>query len=282
MACRVGNQVDALRGMPGGKQLGHVGMGTLADDTDLIVQRREDVFVRLDAQRRTFVDLPQGGGDGRRAQDSLAAGNQSEDGRTTAQDGLIRLELTGEFEGALFAVLLGDEVKRIAIVPQDKAALPLGVGEVFECVGQFLFLHQLGVVHDTEDAIEIEQTRRVLRRSLTLDSVELRKLVNEHRPLDLHQPPWRFQDLVPPRDIQLNDIEASSNDLGGKVPYVRGVVGQLDRKAKALLKTLLQRGNLFRVKGEAANGRFALSLGSLKQRQIFRTRTGSHSPTGDD
>ena len=55
MACRVGNQVDAFRGMPGGKQLGHVGMGTLADDTDLIVQRREDVFVRFDAQRRTFV-----------------------------------------------------------------------------------------------------------------------------------------------------------------------------------------------------------------------------------
>jgi hypothetical protein len=61
MACRVGNQVDALRGLPGGKQLGHVGMGTLADDTDLIVQRREDVFVRFDAQWRTFVDLPQGG-----------------------------------------------------------------------------------------------------------------------------------------------------------------------------------------------------------------------------
>src|SRR5712691_8817193 len=111
--------------MPGGKQLRHVGMGTVAYDTDLVVQGRNNVFVRFDAQRRPFVDLPQGGGDGRRAQDGLAAGDQGEDSRTTAQDGLVRLELTSELEGALFTVLLGDEVKRIAVVPQDEATLPL-------------------------------------------------------------------------------------------------------------------------------------------------------------
>ena len=35
---------------------------------------------------------------------------------------------------------------------------------------------------------------------------------------------------------------------------MRGVVGELDWKAKALLKTLLQGGNLFRVERKAAKG----------------------------
>src|SRR5262245_60130568 len=87
---------------------------------------------------------------------------------------------------------------------------------------------------------------------------------------------------MPPCDVQLNDIEATSNDLGWKVAYVRRVMSQLNREAKALLKTLLQCGNLFRVKGEAANGRFALSLSRLKQRQVFRAGAGSHSTPCDD
>src|SRR5215471_21503578 len=107
--------------MPGSKQLGHVGMRTVTYDTDLVVQSRDDVLVRLDTERRAFVDLPQSGGDSRRAQNGLAAGDQGEDGRTTAQDGFIRFELAGEFKGTLFAVLLGDEVKRITVVPQDEA-----------------------------------------------------------------------------------------------------------------------------------------------------------------
>ena len=85
-----------------------------------------------------------------------------------------------------------------------------------------------------------------------------------------------------PRDVQLNDIEAAGDDLGGQIPYVRGVVDELDRKAKALLKTLLQRGNVFRVEGEATNGRFALSLSRLKQRQVLRAGAGSHSTPCDD
>src|SRR5712691_2920687 len=121
--------------MPGSKQLRHIGMRAVAYDTDLVVQGRDDVLIWLDTERRAFVDLPQGGGDGRRAQDRLAAGDQGKDSRTAAQDGFIRLELAGEFEGTLFAVFLGDEVKRIAVVPQDEAALPPGVGEVFERVG---------------------------------------------------------------------------------------------------------------------------------------------------
>src|SRR4030095_16978025 len=150
MACCVSNQAYAFGGMPGSKQLRHVGMRAVAYDTDLVVQGWDDVLVWLDTERRAFVNLPQSSSDGRGAQDCLAAGNQGEDGRTAAQDGFICLELTGEFEGGLFAILLGDEVKRIAIVPQDETAFPLGVGEVFERVGKFLLLHQLGVVHDTE------------------------------------------------------------------------------------------------------------------------------------
>jgi hypothetical protein len=92
-------------------------------------------LVRFDAQRRPFGDLPQGAGDARRTHDGLAAGDQGEDSRTAAQDRLVRLELTGEFERALFAVFLGDAVKRMAVVPQDKAALLLGVGKVVERVG---------------------------------------------------------------------------------------------------------------------------------------------------
>ena len=121
--------------MPGSKQLCHIGMRAVAHNTDLVIQGRDDVLVRLDTERRAFVNLPQSSSDGRGAQDCLAAGNQGEAGRTAAQDGFICLELTGEFEGALFAVLLGDEVKRIAVVPQDEAAFPFGVGEVFERVG---------------------------------------------------------------------------------------------------------------------------------------------------
>ena len=120
--------------MPDSKQLGHVGMRAVTDDTDLVVQGWDDILVWLDTERRTFVDFPQSGGDGRGAQDGLATGDEGEDGRTTAQNGFIRLQLAGEFEGTLFAVFLGDEVKRIAVVPQDEAALPLGVGEVFERV----------------------------------------------------------------------------------------------------------------------------------------------------
>src|SRR5438552_3150491 len=85
-----------------------------------------------------------------------------------------------------------------------------------------------------------------------------------------------------PRDVHFDDIEASGNDLGWEVPYMRWIVGQLDREAKALLKTLLQRGNLFRVESEATNDRFALSLGRLKQRQVLRARAGGHSAPGDD
>src|SRR5262252_9191201 len=124
--------------MPGSKQLGHVGMRTVTHDTDLVIQGRDDVLVGLYTERRAFVDLPQSGGDGRRTQDGLAAGDQGEDGRTTAQDGFIRLELTSKFKGALFAVLLGNEVKRVTVVPQDEAALPLGVGKIFERIWQFL------------------------------------------------------------------------------------------------------------------------------------------------
>src|SRR5262245_19129330 len=108
MARRVGNQAYTLGGMPGGKQLRHVGVGAVSHDTDLVVQGWDDILVWLDAERRAFVDLPQSSGDGRGAQDGLAAGDQGEDGRTAAQDGFIRLELAGEFEGTLFAILLGD------------------------------------------------------------------------------------------------------------------------------------------------------------------------------
>src|SRR5262249_23058649 len=90
------------------------------------------------------------------------------------------------------------------------------------------------------------------------------------------------QDLMPPCNVQLNDIEASGNDLGREVAYVRRVMRQLNREAKALLKTLLQRGNLFRVKGKAANGRFTLSLSCLKQGQVLRAGAGSHSTPCDD
>ena len=107
-------------------------MRAVAHDADLVVQGWNDVFVWLNAERRAFVDLTQSGGDGRGAQGSLATGDQGEDGRTAAQDGFIRLQLTGECKGALFTVLLGDEVKRIAVISQDEAALPLGVGEVVE------------------------------------------------------------------------------------------------------------------------------------------------------
>src|SRR5215471_19397691 len=124
--------------MPGSKQLGHIGMRTVTHDTDLVVQGRDDVLVGLDTERRAFVDLPQSGSNGRRTQDGLAAGDQGEDGRTTAQDGFIRLELASKFKGTLFAVLLGDEVKRITVVPQDEAALPLRIGKIFERVAQFL------------------------------------------------------------------------------------------------------------------------------------------------
>src|SRR5213594_1135147 len=99
-------------------------MRTIAHHTDLVVQRRDNVFVRLDAQRCTFIDLPDGAGNGRGAQGGLTAGNQGEEGGAAAQDGLVCLELTGEFEGALLAVLLGHEVKWIAVIPQDEAALP--------------------------------------------------------------------------------------------------------------------------------------------------------------
>src|SRR5215471_9855859 len=126
MAGRVGNQVDALGGMPGGKQLRHIGMRTLAHHADLVIKGRDNVFVRFDAQRRAFVDLPQGGGDGRGAQDCLAAGNQGEDSGTAAQDGLIRLELAGQFQGALFAVLLAMKSKGLPLSHRTKRPLHLG------------------------------------------------------------------------------------------------------------------------------------------------------------
>src|SRR4029450_9540137 len=106
--------------MPGSKQLRHVGMRAVAYDTDLVVQGWDDILVWLDAEWRAFVDFPQSSGDSRCPQDCLAAGDQGEDGRTPAQDGFISLQFAGEFEGALFTVLLGDEVKRIAVVPQDE------------------------------------------------------------------------------------------------------------------------------------------------------------------
>ena len=85
-----------------------------------------------------------------------------------------------------------------------------------------------------------------------------------------------------PCDVHFNHIEASGNDLGGEVPYVGWVVGQLDREAQALLKTLLQRGNLFRVEGEATNDRFTLSLSRLKQRQVLWARAGGPSAPSHD
>ena len=67
--------------------------------------------------------------------------------------------------------------KGLPLSHRTKRLFHLGSAKSASVVGQFLLLHQLGVVHDTEDAIEIEQTRRVLRRPLAVDSVELRKLV---------------------------------------------------------------------------------------------------------